>query len=812
MPTAAHTTTVQTPTLCDHCGEICPKHDIVAESGKHFCCEGCKTVFELLQQNNLCHYYLLNEHPGISRNTENDMQPSYWASLDQPEISRRWIQYDDGKRAQTTLFLPQIHCSSCWWLLENLYRLNEGILSSRVNFETKEIFIAFDPKRVTLRGVVETLVKLGYEPLLDAAQTDTTKDSAAYRSRLRKIGVAGFCFANIMMMSLPEYLAIKDAVEPSIAMVLRSLIVLLSLPVLLYSASEFFISAWNGLKNRYLNIDAPIALALIITFARSIYEIYQQTGNGYFDSFAGIVFFMLIGRWLQARTQTRISFDRDYRSFFPIAVQVVKNGQTIATPIEQVRTNDLIQVRSQELIPVDALLVKGNAEIDYSFVSGETLPVNVTQGGLIYAGGKQLGGLIELVVVKEVAQSYLTNLWNNAATGHAPSAKANFLDIVAQYFTLVVLGLGLAAGAYWWWQGQNSLVWTVMTTVLIVACPCTLLLAATYTNGNILRILGLNGLYLRSADIIEKINGLTHLVFDKTGTLTRSRQATVCYEGVALNAEEQRCVAAVLNQSQHPLSRAVAEHLQVKTSDIVVRDYRETLGQGIAAWVEEQSVKIGSWQFVGATAPKVSSNTLSVAIDGVVRGYFVVSNAYRTGLENLFAHLRQKFSLALLSGDNAAEMPAIRTLLGQAADIRFDQRPDDKLSYITQLQDQQQAQVMMVGDGLNDAAALKRSNVGIAVADGANAFTPASDGVMAADRLSQLAALIDFAQAGRKIILFSFMISFAYNAIGLSFALQGKLSPVVAAILMPCSAISVVLLTYGLTQYLARRYGLAISV
>ena len=227
------------------------------------------------------------------------------------------------------------------------------------------------------------------------------------------------------MMSLADYVVSADVIDPKIDLFFKILSVLLSLPVLFYSATEFFVSAWYGLKNKYLNIDFPVALALAITFIRSIYEITNGAGNGYLDSMAGIVFFMLIGRWLQSRTYQTISFDRDYKSFFPIALNVVKDGIITPTEISKVKEKDIIQVHSNEIIPVDAILSKGNASIDYSFVSGESLPINVNIGEMIYAGGKQLDGLLELMVVKEVSQSYLTNLWNNPIFNKEETIKEN---------------------------------------------------------------------------------------------------------------------------------------------------------------------------------------------------------------------------------------------------------------------------------------------------------------------------------------------------------------------------------------------------
>ena len=487
---------------CYHCGnEVSDQSNSLGE--KLFCCNGCKMVYEILDENNLCNYYELNDKPGIIQNK--NIRADKYAFLDDLEIEKKLIQFSNSEHSHVTFYLPQIHCSSCLWLLENIHKVNEGIISSRVNFTKKEVFIVFDSKNTSLRKVVETLDNIGYEPYLSLNEISSESKLKTDKTRWYKIGVAGFCFGNIMMMSLADYLVTSNLIEPKIALFFKVLSVILSLPVLFYSATEFFVSAWYGIKHKYLNIDFPVALALVITFVRSIYEIVSNSGNGYLDSLSGIVFFMLIGRWLQSRTYQTISFDRDYKSFFPIALNVVKNQRITPTEISKVKERDIIQIHSNEIIPVDAILSKGHASIDYSFVTGESLPVPVNIGEMIYAGGKQLDGIIELVVVKEVSQSYLTNLWNNPIFTKKDPIKINSYDIIGKYFTYVVIAIGLVSGFYWFLQGSTTLMWNAITTVLIIACPCALLLSKNYTYGNILRVFGLNKFYLRSPEIIESI-------------------------------------------------------------------------------------------------------------------------------------------------------------------------------------------------------------------------------------------------------------------------------------------------------------------
>ena len=276
-------------------------------------------VYRLLDANGLCGYYRLNEHPGIPQRVA--VRTDKFAFLDDPKMAASLISFSNEDETHVRLYLPQIHCSSCLYLLENLHRLKEGVISSRLDFSAREITVVYDHRRLSLRGVAELLTSLGYEPHISLRELGASKP-AAKRTLVYQLGVAGFCFANIMLLSFPEYLGL-DGSDAVLRRVFRSLNFLLSLPVVLYSAQPFYSSAWKSLRHRFLNIDAPIVLAIFVTFGRSVWELWSGAGAGYFDSLTGIVFFMLAGRVLQDRTYRRLSFDRDYTSYFPMAVTVL---------------------------------------------------------------------------------------------------------------------------------------------------------------------------------------------------------------------------------------------------------------------------------------------------------------------------------------------------------------------------------------------------------------------------------------------------------------------------------------------------------
>ncbi len=791
------------PQQCYHCGEpVLNKHFRVSD--KAFCCEGCKLVYEILNENNLCTYYTIE--PGKGNSPKSEHYAGRFAYLDREEIGAALHTFRSESQAQVKLFVPGIHCSSCIWLLENLQKLNAGVYASSVNFPRREVSITYDPRQVSLSAIAEMLSGIGYEPHIGLNDLENRNKRKADRSTWYKIGVAGFCFGNIMMMSFPEYFSIGEVSDhEALQHTFSWLNLSLAIPVLIYSSRDFFISSWAAIRHRHLNIDLPIAAAVLMTFLRSVYEVLMGIGPGYFDSMTGIVFFMLIGRVFQNRTYETLSFDRDYRSYFPVAVTV--QGQSGA-PEQQVTVNELrkgmlMRIRNQEVIPADAILVQGDARIDYSFVTGESQPVAVKQGALIYAGGRQSGSAILLEIVKPVQYSYLTQLWNHQAfrKDQSEEEEASLVNRINYWFTLCVFALALVSGTYWYWMGEPQRTLNAVTTILIVACPCILLLAATFTRGNVLRILGRSGLYLKNAFVLEKLAKLKHVVFDKTGTLTLGSQVDLRYEGEPLNTWQKDVFYSLAAQSNHPLSKALAQSLQ-GASEVQLEQFSEQPGAGLEAQWQGHSIRLGSASHTGVEAHE-DGTFIYLSVDGHVLGRFTVTHRVRTGLSEALDQLRKRYSISLLSGDNAREKSRFEPYFMER-DMHFNQSPADKLQRISALQ-RDGSKVMMVGDGLNDAGALQQSDVGIAVSDNMNTFSPACDAILDGKMLRRLPDLLWLSQVSQRVIKVAFAFSLLYNVIGLYFALRGELEPVIAAILMPTASISIVSFVTLASSLAARR-------
>lgn len=792
--------------VCYHCGEDCPNNSL-RHDDKIFCCNGCQMVYTLLQENGLCNYYSLNEHAGINRREV--IRKEKFAFLEDQSIQQALIRFKNETETHVTFYIPYIHCSSCMYLLEQLHRIHAGVIRTDLNFLKKEASIIFNEKQLPLRVLVELLTELGYEPHLSLQQMKQEKPKVN-RRLVYRLGVAGFCFGNIMLLSFPEYFSADVQQEAYLGHIFRYLNLLLALPVFFYCSSIFLVSAWKGIKHRHVNIDFPVAIAIIATFGRSVIDVLFQQGAGYFDSLSGIVFFMLIGRVVQDKTYGALSFERDYTDYFPIAATVIKDGQTIARPLPDIKAGDTLKIHNNELIPADGILVRGKAQIDYSFVTGESVPVLPETGTIIYAGGKQLGADIELLTVKEVAQSYLTGLWNKEHQQDDAAIKAHeaqsFVHKLATNFTWIVLGIALLTGIYWYHDPAK--IWPSVTAILIIACPCALLLTSTFARGYILRILGRNGLYLRNAHVIEPLGKLDHLVFDKTGTLTAAEQIAASHYGPQLTKEEQQLIASLTQPTTHAMSRpvrAILNHDRLYE----VFDFQEYPGLGVSGKVNGKIVRIGTSGFMQCSTAHITQKgtILLITIDEEDKGYFVLTQGLRKGMEGLLHRLQKLLRISMLSGDMPHQARMLQQVAGPDVSLHFQQQPHDKLAYVQQLQ-QQGKTVGMIGDGLNDAGALKQSNVGICIAEDTNAFTPAGDAILKGTQLHILDKLILMSRSSRLIIILCFSFSFLYNTVGLILAIQARLSPVAAAILMPCSTLSIILLTYIVSKIRSKKLGL----
>ncbi len=834
-PLLAASSRAQTRILCFHCGARC-LGEAVTDGVRSFCCLGCRSVCELLTDGGLGQYYELASAPGARVGAAT--AAAQWAFLEAPSVQEKLLDYADARQAKVTFHLPAMHCVACVWLLENLFRLQPGIGASRVNFGRREVGITFDPAEAKLSQIAALLASLGYEPAFSFQELDRTARQempTGQRRQWLQVGVAGFGFGNVMLMALPTYLGLDSLSGPWFQALAGRLGLVLAFPVLVYSAADFWRAAWLSFRQRVFTLEVPIAVGLLAIYGQSAYEVMSGRGAGYCDSLTGLIFFLLCGRIFQRRSFERLAFDRDYKGFFPLAVLRKSASGEVPVAISELAVGDRLLIRNGELVPADARVVKGAARIDYSFVTGESVPVSRTVGERLFAGGRQEGETIEIETVKAVSESYLTTLWNHESFRKDRNNSLNSItNRYSRRFTLGVLGLALAAAGYWMWV-DASVAMKAFVSVLIVACPCALALAAPLTLGSAQRWLAGRRVFLRNAQVVEHLAAVDTIVLDKTGTLTSPGAGSVTWHGAALSDNEQCSVAATARHSAHPLSVRVGEVVGQSHRLPLIQAFCEIPGCGVEgrvdgrdfwlgseAWLKSrgaESVAVGQADPQNRTgsgrnkeqtdrsdrpSPAVGGNRVHVAINGEYRGYYRLESLLRPEVEVLLDQLRGAYQLVLLSGDHAQEAERFRALLGEQARIEFNQTPFDKLNVIRELQAAGHS-VMMVGDGLNDAGALQQAEVGIAVVEKVGVFSPASDVIIEAEQLPRLANILVFSRRAAQVVRIGFLLSGLYNIVGISIAAAGWLSPLVCAVLMPVSSVTVVLFAVSATQWLARR-------
>ena len=773
----------QAPRLCRHCGDPCGDASVAAGSGD-FCCAGCESVFTLLQSHGLTQFYACDENAGLSQRAASSRDGARFAPLDDPTVAARFIDAEDGTFTHVTFSVPSLHCASCLWLLEQLWRFDAGVGRSEADLMRRTVRVAFRPSETTLRAVAERLASLGYEPVIDG-ERQAGRMPPARRALYLKLGIAGFAVGNMMLFSIPRY-ANGAPLEPTFQRLFDALNVLFAIPVLVYSASDFFVAAWRSIRLRAITLDVPVAIGLAALFGRSLWDILTRSGEGFLDSFAGLVFFLLIGRLFQQSAFDRIAFDRTVKSFLPLSVRVREGAAMAMRRIEQLVPGDVIVVRPGEVVPADARLLDAAGRVDLAFVTGEQHPQPVEPGRTITAGARVVGSALHLEVLRPVSHSRLAQLWNDPVFTARPAHWITSITARFGYwFTIGAVGLALLGFHAWWPDARKAA--EVATAVLIIACPCALTLAAPITLGTALGRLGELGVYMKHGAVVLDLSRVDAVAFDKTGTLTTAEAAaTVQFHGLDDGAWTQ--VRRLAAESIHPVSRALAgdEAVTGHVSDVV-----ETAGRGLTGMVDDERVAIGTAAYVEATsgaAIAAEPGATYVSVGGRV-GWLRLSTPERAGMGAAASTMGETYETWLLSGDTDGEASRWQPAFGDR--MRFRQSPEDKLAVVRERQAAGR-RVLMVGDGLNDAGALAAADVGLAVSDDTACLVPACDAVIRGDRLPLLPAVLRYARRARRAVVLSFAVSVAYNVIGLGLALTGHLTPLATAILMPVSSMTVI--------------------
>ncbi len=790
---------------CAHCGDVCADASITL-SDHVFCCTGCASVYELLQEHNLCGYYQDGVQTGVSQQQSHRDRQAY-AILDDPTVAARFVEFADQRRIRMRFALPTMHCASCVWLLERLPHIQSGLISAEVDLQRKTIVVDVVPGALRVRDVAELLRSFGYEPLIHVEGNELSREQQrkeATRGLYLRLGVAGFAMGNIMMFSIAQYLAHRNGtttIDPTLVAVFTWLSIGLSIPVYVYSASPWLRSAWAALRQGTVNLDIPVALGITTLFVRSIADIATGASEGFLDSFAGLVFFLLIGRVFQQKAFDAVTFDRTVRSFFPLSVRRDTPLGEEVVAIDALRVGDTIAIRNGEVIPADAVLLSPVGYIDYAFVTGESVPVECSRGAMVYAGGKVVGTALQLTATRPVSQGYLASLWERSSARTSRDGYRALSDRFGRLFIWAVITI--AAVGFVLWLPDIPVALSVFTAVVIIACPCALTLAAPITLGTAMGILGRRKIYAKNIDVLAALDDIGAVVFDKTGTLTSS-QPNVVFHGDELTHDEYAAVVSVASHSTHPISRGLASGVSCAKD---VGDVTEVAGRGITGIAHGHRVHIGSMHFLaeyGIADPKeMHRHATMVAVDGQIVGEVTPRAEFREGVGELLSALRQQGQRCeLLTGDSDRDRDLVAALFEQDA-MTFRASPSDKVDHLEQLR--RRTRVLMIGDGLNDMSAMAVADVSIAVTDNTSTLAPASDMIIPATHIRHIADLLRYAHSLRNVIHVALWFTMLYNVVVIAIALTGRLTPVITAIMMPLSSLLVIGISVGGAHLFARR-------
>lgn len=786
---------VETQTTCFHCGEIC-QDDIMHFDNKNFCCHGCEQVYQLLTDNALGEYYTCDINPGKSPSTQN------FDFLNHSHFRDQLISFSNKGISKVHFHLPAIHCRSCLYLLENLCRIEPAVVKSNLNFGKKELTIWFNEEKIDLGSLASLLARLGYEPLIDSGegQTQQKQRTSQQNQLFLKLGIAGFCAGNAMLFSFPEYLGIEAG---SLKNLFGYINIVLGTVAVFYSGSEYFSNVWSHLKLKKLTIELPILLGILVGYLRSVYEVFSHTGAGYIDSVSGLLFFLLIGKWFQQKSFDFLSFERNYKAYFPLVISKLIQGKEQTCPLQEIEVGDHLIIRNQEIIPADALLIHGRSQMDYSFVTGESEYISLEPGNSMYAGGRHHGELIEIEIKKALNQSHLTQLWEQQAfkdPNHKTENWENFANKVGMYFTVILLSLAAVVGIYWFQHDPNK--WqNAVVSVLVIACPCALAISYPFALGHGIRWMAKFNFFIKDIQAFERMSQVDTIVFDKTGTLTLHQDEKPSFHLIRdLSEWEYDTLFSMVNQSTHPLSRQLTKYLRSENlgKSISLDSIQEIPGKGIEGYREGMMFQIGHARFTGHSLIKEqdfirSESQLFIRIGSERVGYIEFPWENRQGIEYMIHALQANYDVYLLSGDKQSHAGTLLDWFPDSSHYQFECSPMDKMAFIQSLQSQGK-QVAMVGDGLNDAGALKQAHVGIAISEDHLHFTPSSDAILQGKQVVHLPIFFKFAKFGLQLIKASFLLSLVYNLFGLSYAVQGTLSPLIAAILMPVNSLSMLLI------------------
>ncbi len=791
---------------CDHCKLPVPAGLIEPGADRQFCCNGCKSVWNVLHGAGLEGYYTVRDAVDADAQPVTSTQASY-EELDDPAFQSTCVKNLPGGYAQTDLLLEGMHCAACVWLIERLPTVLEGVVESRANIRRRTATVRYRPDQVKLSDVARALDRIGYaaHPARGAAAREARVKED--RKFLIRVGVAGAIAGNVMLLAIALHSGALEGMSETWKTTFRWYSMVLGVLSLLWPGRVFFTGAIAAVRMRVAHLDIPIGLALAVGGLWGSYNTIAGTGEIYFDSLSVLVFFLLVGRWIQHRQQRNASDHVELMlTLTPTsALKVNDDGSTARVPIEAIEEGMLVEVEAGGSIPADGVIETGETNLDTSFISGESRPIPAKIGDEVVAGATNLRSPIRIRVTAVGESTRVGKLMHLVASASADKAPiVQLADRIASRFVLIVITLAIATLIFWTIKVNLNQGIELATALLIVTCPCALGLATPMSMSIAMGRAAKAGILVKSASAIEAMAKPGIMILDKTGTITQGQTRLVNAE---CDPELLKMAAAIEAHSNHPIARAIADSIN-EDDRLEATDIDQAIGSGISGVVDGQTITIGSPSYIDSIHPldaqaqsaierMIEQGLTPIVIHGQAHGFGVlgIGDPIREDAPDAIRALKDTgWDLSLCSGDHPQIVASVAKEVG-ISEAAGSVSPEGKAERVRELQSTAHRRVVMVGDGVNDAAALASADVGIAVHGGAEASLEAADIYLTKQGVGPLVALSSLSAHTMRTIRFCLVFSVCYNALAAMLAMTGIINALIAAIIMPISSLTVVALS-----------------
>lgn len=769
--------------VCTHCNETI-LNAFYDESGlrghEPFCCRGCLTVYQLIHEKGLSEYYSIKSSSStLKARAPVQLNKQMYRYLDDSQFLKEYTYLNSHQERVAEFYLEGVHCLACLWLIERLPDLVTHVHSAKLDMGKSIVTVVLSPAGL-LSTVALELSILGYRPHpLKNNETSKNLKLQEERWQLLRIGIAAAGASNIMLYAVSLY----AGAEEDYGFIFNLLTVLFAIPVLSFSAWPFYQSAWRAIKTKTISIDVPISIALILGAIMGVYSLIIGVHENYFDSLTALVFLLLISRYFLKKIQEKGLAAQDLH-FFYHTDQISKAENSALTSFKEIHPKyvmpeDIVKIGKDEHLPIDGVVLSGSAEMNTSLLTGESFYSHVSIGDEVFAGTQLVNGELLVRVLKTTHETRLGEILKSVEKGWMQKAPVvELTQKISSYFLWTVL---VAACVLFAWQATHgSMVHALemAITLLIVTCPCALAIGTPLAFTRALGLAAKNGMVIKNDAVIEKLSQVKTILFDKTGTLTYGEMQI---ERMQIHSETSSPLSSIIltleAQSKHPIARALVRWAQKKGGALLtVNDFSERIGLGVRGVIDQQVYEIKNYQ---------------IYENGKVIADFTVSDQLRAEVPGVLRRLSQfGFKLKLLSGDKQEIVADVAQSLGSHIEFKAELSPENKHNEL-----QKTPHAMMVGDGANDAIALTRADVGVAVNGSMDITLRAADVYLLSKGINNIPRLIILGQETMKVIRRNLVLSLSYNAVSLVAVFAGLITPLVAAIIMPLSSLTILLST-----------------